>query len=210
MRLWESCLIRMGSIRPKFLPAICGIRSENAAHRIAVRWRDGGQEHEGVYIPRRDSSSRLNTLVGGRLFPGLHHRTTFRVAEQADRYEIEMNSRDGRGSLSVQGRKTETWPGSSVFDGVAQASAFFKRGSLGYSATRESGIYDGLELRCREWSMEPVAVESVRTSYFDNTAIFPRGGVQFDCALVMRNIAHEWHGRGQMCCAEATTTATAA
>lgn len=202
------CLIRLSGVRPAFFPALlpdnCGFRSENAAHRIAVRWRDNDRSKEGVYIPRRDSSSRLNALVGGRLFPGLHHPATFRVAEEADRYEIRMESRDGAAGVEVRGTQTSAWPAISVFEDLAAASAFFQRGSLGYSATKKAGTYDGLELRCREWSIEPVEVESARSTYFENAAVFPPGSVQFDCALVMRNIAHEWHGRGQMCCEEAS------
>ncbi len=63
-------------IRPRFAPRFVGISSENAAHRIAVQWGKDGETHEGVYIPRRDTSSRLNTLAGGGLFPGsdqVHH-----------------------------------------------------------------------------------------------------------------------------------------
>ena len=63
------CLIRLKHIRPRFLPAFLGISSENAAHRIAVEWDQDGEKKEGVFIPRRDTSSWLNTLAGGRLFP---------------------------------------------------------------------------------------------------------------------------------------------
>src|SRR5271155_4194265 len=56
------CLIQ---IRPRFVPSFLGISSENAAHRIAVQWEQDGVRREGVFIPRRDTSSRLNTLVGG-------------------------------------------------------------------------------------------------------------------------------------------------
>ena len=59
------CLIRLKHIRPRFLPSFLGISSENAAHRIAVEWGDAGETKEGVFIPRRDTSSRLNTLLGG-------------------------------------------------------------------------------------------------------------------------------------------------
>lgn len=203
------CLIRLSGVRPVFVPALLpgGLRSENAAHRIAVRWRDGSGYKEGVYIPRRDSSSRLNALAGGRLFPGVHHRAVFRIAEEPrsnpNRFDIEMTSRDGRASLGVRGVLSAEWPGGSVFADLAAASDFFRRGSLGYSPGHERGKYDGLELSCRAWSMEAVRVESVRSSFFEDAAVFPRGSIEFDCALVMRNIAHEWHGRGQMCCAEA-------
>src|SRR5947209_6404053 len=74
------CLIRLEHIRPKFLPSIAGISSENAAHRIAVTWTDdAGMQKEGVFIPRRDTGSWLNHLLGGRLFPGEHHLADFKA-----------------------------------------------------------------------------------------------------------------------------------
>jgi hypothetical protein len=33
------CLIRLEAIRPRLVPKFLGLASENAAHRIAVRWR---------------------------------------------------------------------------------------------------------------------------------------------------------------------------
>src|SRR6187397_1241068 len=52
------CLIRLEDIRPAGLPAIAGLSSENAAHRIAVEWTDStGTPREGVFIPRRDTGS---------------------------------------------------------------------------------------------------------------------------------------------------------
>ena len=38
----------------------------------------------------------------------------------------------------------------------------------------------------------PLALKTVRSSYFDDTTKFPRGSVTFDCALLMRNIRHRW------------------
>ena len=66
------CLIRLIGIRPAGLPAALGLRSENAAHRVAVQWDTPAGPASGVYIPRRDTSSRLTTLLGGRAFPVLH------------------------------------------------------------------------------------------------------------------------------------------
>ena len=53
---------------------------------------------------------------------------------------------------------------------------------------------DGIELRTRGWSLEPLQIEEVESSWFSDTARFPRGSVEFDCALLMRNVGHEWHG----------------
>jgi hypothetical protein len=75
------CLIRLKNIRPRFVPFQWGIRSENAAHRIAVEWGNGADQEEGVYIPRRDTSSWSNVFAGGTVFPGVHHHATFTVAE---------------------------------------------------------------------------------------------------------------------------------
>ena len=67
------CLIRLKNIKLKGLPDFMGVSSENGAHRIAVDWDEEGETREGVYIPRRDTSLRLNTILGGRLFPGKHY-----------------------------------------------------------------------------------------------------------------------------------------
>ncbi len=68
------CLIRLKQIRPSFIPSCLGISSENAAHRAAVEWDGNGGLCEGVFVRRRDTNSWLNSLAGGRLFPGIHHR----------------------------------------------------------------------------------------------------------------------------------------
>ncbi|MGD9856995.1 MAG: hypothetical protein AB7U20_18755, partial [Planctomycetaceae bacterium] len=83
---------------------------------------------------------------------------------------------------------------------LAAASAFFEAGSLGYSATSTAGRFDGLELRCRDWEVAPLDVEEVSSSFFDDDSRFPRGTVDFDCALLMRGIRHEWHSRADLCC----------
>jgi hypothetical protein len=156
------CLIRIKAARPKFLPAMFGIGSENAAHRIAVEWDDGGTLRSGVYVPRRDSSSLMMSLAGGRLFPGVQHRADFEIRETENDFFVSMKSRDG--------------------------------------APDRGATFDGLELRCDEWAVEPMKVNAVQSSYFDNRNAFPEGAVTFDNALLMRNIHHEWHSRESVCC----------
>jgi hypothetical protein len=193
------CLIRLSGTRPPLVPGAFGIRSENAAHRIAVEWDGPAGTQEGVFIPRRDSSSRVNVLVGGRLFRGVHHRARFQVREDDRRYCVELHSLDGAAHALVDGRVAVELPAGSVFPSVQDASAFFERGSLGYSATHRPGHFDGLELRSFGWRVQPLEVDVVASSYFENETLFPRGSVQFDCALLMRDIAHEWHARDQLC-----------
>jgi hypothetical protein len=195
------CLIRLKRIRLTFLPSCFGISSENAAHRMAVEWDDNGTVRQGVYVLRRDTNSWLNSLAGGRLFPGIHHHATFAVKEWADRFEVAMRSDDGVTSMSVRGRRGERLPVSSVFPSLEEASAFFRAGSLGYSGTPTPSRFQGLELRCLNWQVEPLEVEEVRSSFFEDVCLFPNGSIEFDCALLMRGIEHEWHGKSDLCCA---------
>ncbi len=95
------CLIRLGSMRPLGLPTWVGLRSENAAHRVAVEWDSPGGTQTGVYIPRRDSNSMVNVLVGGRLFPGEHHRADFHVSESAEEIRVAFTARDGSADVNV-------------------------------------------------------------------------------------------------------------
>lgn len=189
------CLIRLKRVRPRYLPALVGVSSENAAHRIAVEWEQNGQWRSGVYIPRRDTSSRLNTLLGGRVFPGVHQHATFDSREHAGQYSVRMTSDDGRAHVLVEGHCCETLQGDSVFSSLSEASRFFECGSLGYSATSSPGEYDGLELRTLAWTVEPLAVNRVESSFFGDSDLFPAGSAEFDCALLMRKVEHEWHGR---------------
>ena len=194
------CLIRLRDVRPSFLPLPCGIRSENAAHRIAVEWEEDGATHAGVYIPRRDTDSCLNSLVGGRLFPGEHHHAKFTIDEQDDQLSVALSSDDGQTRVSVQGHVAERIPDSSIFASLEEASSFFKAGSLGYSQTKDPGRFDGLELVCQTWHTIPLEVERVESSYFEDRSTFPIGTVEFDCALLMRGIPHEWKSRNDLCC----------
>jgi len=170
-----------------------GLSSENAAHRIAVLWQVDGAEKEGVFIPRRDTGSAINHFAGGRLFPGEHQRARFAVQENPNTIDLSMQSLDGEVSVKLRGKSADCLPGSSSFSSLAEASAFFEPGSVGYSVTRAEGRLDGLELRTHGWSVEPLQVDEVYSSYFSDNTRFPRGSVEFDCALVMRNLGHQWH-----------------
>jgi len=86
--------------------------------------------------------------------------------------------------------ETETFNEKSVFGDLETASAFFKNGCLGY--TPASRGFDGVALNTYTWQVQPLEVHEVQSSYFNNEAIFPKGSVIFDNALLMKNIEHEW------------------
>ena len=188
------CLIRLEHIRPRFAPGILGLSSENAAHRIAVLWEnERGETLEGVYVPRRDTDSLINAAVGGRLFPGEHHRANFEVAATEDRIDFAMTSEDRTARVRLGGTSTDKLPADSVFASLAEASDFFEKGALGYSATKKGKVLDGIVLEIRDWKVSALALNTIESSFYDDETIFPRGSIAFDHALLMKNIAHEWH-----------------
>lgn len=188
------CLIRMERIRPAGWPGALGLSSENAAHRIAVEWTDAaGIPREGVFIPRRDTGSFLNRVAGGRVFPGEHHPARFMVTDRAGHVDFSMQSRDGTVSVRVVGDEADSLPASSCFSTLAEASAFFEGGSLGYSVTRDGDRLDGLLLRTLDWRIRALSVTEVHSSFFADRQRFPEGSIEFDHALVMRDLLHEWH-----------------
>lgn len=186
------CLIRLGSMRPRFLPAWAGLRSENAAHRIAVEWDTPAGTKTGVFIPRRDSNSRINVAVGGRLYPGEHHRAQFDVSETSTDLGVGFASGDGVTHVKVAVRLRDELVGSELFDDTAAASAFFEAGSVGFSATRDANRFDGLQLVTASWKVEPAEITTVQSSFFDDTKQFPESSAALDCALVMRNVPVDW------------------
>lgn len=186
------CLIRLKAVRPKGFPGLVGISSENAAHRMAVEWTENGKQKEGVYIPRRDTSSYLNALAGGRIFPGAHHRSTFLVEETDTSYGLELLNVDGT-SISIKAKPSDGLWDESVFENLEQASSFFQNGAIGYSPAKRFKVYDGLELKTFDWKVSTLSVSKVQSSFFENKSIFPTGSIRFDNALLMRNINHEWN-----------------
>ncbi len=189
------CLIRLEQIRPKGLPALVGISGENSAHRIAVEWKDAsGASQEGVFIPRRDTDSRMTSLGGGRIFPGVHRHSRFKVLDSQGRVSIRIDAEDHDSPLvDIEVEETEAFPEGSIFGSLEESSQFFENGCIGYSARPDLCVIDGLRLRVASWRVTPVAVKRVCSAFYDDTSLFPASSIRFDHALLMRDILHEWH-----------------
>jgi hypothetical protein len=194
-----TCLIRLEQVRPVGLPALVGISSENAAHRFAVVWQDEqGNSQEGVYVSRRDTDSCRNQLAGGRLFPGEQHAAKFTVKDDGSHLDFAMNSEDGQVVVQVRGKTAAALSADSVFENVDAASAFFEPGSLGYSATEKGNRLEAVRLKTATWEIAPFAVEQQHASFFADSSRFPAGTISFDCALIMRDIQHQWQSEADI------------
>lgn len=188
------CLIRLASVRPYGVPAALGVRTENAAHRIAVEWQDGGRWRSGVYVPRRDTDSRLTQVVGGRAFPGVHHRAHFDVDEDATRVRVALTTGDGRTEVDAEVRRARDLRGSKLFADLDAASEFFSSSPTAWSPRRDAGL-EAVSLHTDAWSIEAAEPVRVRSSFFDDRTRFPDGSVILDSAMLMLDVPVRWEAQ---------------
>jgi len=104
-----------------------------------------------------------------------------------------MRSKDGAIEVKLTGEVSENLPKNSIFPSIAEASAFFEKGSLGYSVTKGGKELDGITLQIENWKVEALDLDLVKSNYYENENVFSKDLIEFDHALLMRNIAHEWH-----------------
>jgi len=191
------CLIRLGQLRPHGVPSAWGMTTENLAHRFAVEWDEEGVTCSGVYVPRRDSSSGLSALAGGRLFPGSHLRATIRVREAGPDLTISVHNYKQVMSVRVNVSDT-TSLGGSLFTSLDEAIQFFRNGSQGYSPSLSGSCLEGVQLQCDRWEATPVVINEIHSSFFEDPKSFEPGSVVVDCGLIMRNLPARWHATGDL------------
>jgi hypothetical protein len=185
-------LCRTGRTRPVGLPAVVGVTSESASHRIAVEWPGPDGLRQGYYVPRRDSGSRLSVAVGTRVSPGVHHRASFEVVQAPGRLRVAYATLDEDAAVDVEVRVGSRLTGSRLFGGLAEASEFFRLESAGYSAGREPDRFDGAGLTPAQWRIDPCDVVRAASSVYDDRDRFPVGSIEPDCALLMRHLPARW------------------
>lgn len=187
------CLIRLERMRPKGFPVSVRMSSENMAHRIAVRYPSPEGMKEGVFIWRRDTDAGLVTALGPRLFPGVHRRSQFQIAELDRRLAFHVRTDEYEADVSFEATCSEDWSATRLFPTSAEVRRFFERDDGGFSYSLRQEKLEGIPLRSMQWEMSPLQVVQARAAFFDNPERFPAGSVGFDGAVLMRGIPSEWH-----------------
>ena len=187
------CLIRLENLRPNGIPGPLGLSSENMAHRVAIQFPDRDGMRPGVFIWRRETDQRLVELLGGRLFPGVHHHARFQVRENANRLSMDVTTEDGKADVCFSARVSGEWRQTDSFGSFEEVSEFFRKGDCGFSCSLRGGELEGLQLKTLKWAMVPMDVESQHCAFYSDSQRFPAGSIEFDCGLLMRGLPHEWH-----------------
>ncbi len=100
--------------------------------------------------------------------------------------------------MRFQGKAADEHAKGSIFPTLGEAANFFSLGATGYSLSRDGRNFEGMELRSLSWKIAPLEAQEAHSRWFADTGRFPAGAVELDCALVMRNIPHEWHSRPRL------------
>lgn len=186
------CLIRLKGMRPKFAPPVITLNSENIAHRIAVELSSSyGERSPGVYVPIRHTNSRITSTIGSRFFSGIYHLADFEIIEGGGNYHVKAQSKDKTMDISIDATITENFT-SSLFSSLQEASRFFQCGSVGFSPDRNGCEIEGVKLSTEGWNMNPLKVNSVYSSFYADEDVFPKGSIEFDSALIMRDLPVAW------------------
>lgn len=175
------CLVGLDRVSP-FSNRLGGIRSENAAHRIAVEWDDESVTKQGVFIFERHSSSLPSVLLGGRAFPGVHRRARFHAVDTDQRHTLSMRSKDLEVDVDI--RLSSDWQ-STLFPSLQAASDFYRAGRIGWSRGHDKTTLEPAELTAPGWAVQGATVRELRSTFFDT---MPDGVASFDSALVMRDL----------------------
>lgn len=176
------CVLGLDAIRPRWMPGALGLRSENAAHRIAVEWDEGDQTCSGVYILERHSTAWHAVLFGGRLFPGVHRRARFTIDESGDRYAMTMDAKGERLEADVE--VGGDWQ-SDLFPTVEAASDFYRSGRVGWSRGVDGSTLEAVTLAADGWAVEPARIHRVHSSFFESLR---PGSAALDHVVVMRDL----------------------
>ena len=187
------CLIRLEQLRPKRLPTAIGISSENMAHRIAIRYPKDKEMQDGVFIWRRETDQEFITLLGGRLFPGVHGKARFKVVEDHQVLKMDVSTEKNEADISLDAEKMGHWQATPTFKSFDEVSQFFVKGDCGFSCSLRKKKLEGIRLKTLKWEMTPLQVTRVYAAFYQKNDLFPKGSIEFDCACFMHHIPHEWH-----------------
>ena len=89
-------------------------------------------------------------------------------------------------------------PRDSVFGSLVEATAFLQSG-VALCESPPGVRPPELDQRQPKWRFQPLAVEHVESSFFDDSAMLPADSVRFDCALWLRKVELVWGDQPEFC-----------
>lgn len=159
----------------------------------------------GAVVARSDTSSRLLVWMGEHGLIRLRQQhARFRVVETREAIELVGDSDDRRMHLALKGRVTRWLPRQSVFGSVAQAHDFVRLDLEDLGLIGPETGSGGAGRGARRSRLQPLALERVEASWFDDSPLATAGALEFDSAFWVRDDELAWSPHAAFCCDVAT------
>lgn len=177
------CLLEIQHLRPARLPAGLGITLRAAAHRISVEWDDeAGARVVGVYVPDRRTDSRLAVALGGRWFPGVHHRARVGISATSAGFSWRIQD-NGQFGIAVAVSVPQDEVALAVRDPIGGTCL---GATIGLSPD-QSGALEAARMELQHRNAREVIVDDLDSAFissFSTAALAP--------AYLMENIGVTW------------------
>jgi hypothetical protein len=186
--------------KSRLLPARL-VSAHTASHFFLVTGSRRDVHGDAAFVTRYDCSSRLHLWIGGRL---PYHHARFRVVEGCESLELVGDSDDRAMHLSLQAQVVRSMPAGSMFRTPAQATECLREcaGGLGLAPGGAASVEaPGTRRRLR---FQPLKVERLESSIFEDLMRGAPGLVEFDSAYWVREDEFAWAAEGTLCCDVAT------
>lgn len=169
-----------------------GMSTENAAYRFAVEWDSDGKTCYGVYVPKRETSSNLTAIAGGKIFPGQFDLASFDSFQEGNHFQVSVRKGDEAPHIFFDGDVVAEYPSGSIFSNYDEAREFLLQATVGFSPGSHRDL-DGIELKLIDVDIQPMSIRRASMTYLENSVDFPPGSATLDSAMIMRGLKHEWH-----------------
>lgn len=170
------CYTRLGPVQSRWLPRGFGSVTDHLAYRVCA-WFD---DEPGAFVVRRETSSWLGARCGEKLLRNDHRRAHFAVDESAFGFSLQV-VHEQRAELTLRAELAGT-SSSALFGTVHD----LERWLADESVVRPHDVImpeaDAVLSDGSSFAPEPLSVFELRSSFFDDPRIFPRGAAVRDGA----------------------------
>jgi hypothetical protein len=186
-------LVRTESLRPAGLPAALGQDFFLAGYRIFTTFRaPNGRRLRGLRILRSDANRARMVALGNLLTHYNYHPCTSTVDATDDRIRIAVRTPDHGGDLRVTVDLSKpALPAGSPFRSIREARRFAGPLPFTFEFEPESHGIIAIQATRAHWRPEPVSVDAVELTFFDQPAF--RGCTPIlAAAFHVANIDYRW------------------
>jgi Uncharacterized conserved protein (COG2071) len=188
-------MVQTESLRPSYCPKLLGQKFFLSGYRIFARYKtQSGRTLRGLRILRSDTDRKLMVRFGNCLTHYNYRLAEVRVQESAQQLEIQVQTPNREADLHVIADLTSrpaTPPTGSPFRDFREARLF--AGPLPFTFDYEASTHSIIMIEGvrREWKPEPVNVEVLQRTFFDQPAF--RGAQPILAnAFHVENIPYRW------------------